>query len=479
MKPNCTHVRLCAASVCLAASLILGQQVHAHGMIPHDVPVSRLVENLTEYVKAHPDDAFGHYRLGRVHMLALETKTGFALAFEGNELRVTEGSWSHRPQWGDDKKPENATENDLKRHLAEAVRHLNKAIAIRPAEASFRLTLACALEAGLNYVDEDTPWPLVNEDGNVVFGETSLSAGKQYEEQVALITEKPEWMASLTEAIRGYSRGSARNAIMHYAYRKRNDKDYKVLIETLRKLDWKYQIEEQYFTAMCYALPTNGKASEKPFWGGMDDWVSYEAGKDFIRVVEGREAAEGDVIRLRVAKETVQAFDDLPMPSAITPIVLDLAGRPLRELQTTNAVAFDLDGTGRPQKWNWINPDVGLLAWDPQGTGMITSGRQLFGSVSWWLFFDNGYQALDTLDNDRNGELTGAELDGLVLWFDRNENGTSDAGEVVPIGECGIVSLSCRATGVEGVSPTNATGVHMKDGRVLPSFDWIASSAAR
>ena len=61
------------------------------------------------------------------------------------------------------------------------------------------------------------------------------------------------------------------------------------------------------------------------------------------------------------------------------------------------------------------------------------------------MFFENGYQALAALDDDGDGYLTGKELEGLAVWRDKNGNGICDAGEVVPVGQLGIVGI-----GVEG-----------------------------
>lgn len=63
------------------------------------------------------------------------------------------------------------------------------------------------------------------------------------------------------------------------------------------------------------------------------------------------------------------------------------------------------------------------------------------------LFFENGYHALATLDDDGDGELAGRELRGLALWQDRNGDGVSDDGEVKPVGAYGVVSLSCEFSG--------------------------------
>jgi hypothetical protein len=242
--------------------------------------------------------------------------------------------------------------------------------------------------------------------------------------------------------------------------------------------DWREQITEGYFHAMCLALPVNGKAAEKPLWGSMEDWVAYEAASDYVRVVESRQARQDERLRLSVAKATVRAFDNLPRPSAITPIVLRLKGSESLGTWLAPAVTtgFDLDGTGRPLLWPWVKPDTGLLVWDPDRTGCITSGRQLFGSVTWWLLFRHGYEALDALDDNRDGRLAGHELDGLSLWFDRDSDGVSDTAEVEPVQTYEIKELSTLVTGFDGVSPMNSVGVRFADGRVLPTYDWVVES---
>ena len=91
-------------------------------------------------------------------------------------------------------------------------------------------------------------------------------------------------------------------------------------------------------------------------------------------------------------------------------------------------------------------------------------------------FWSDGYRALDALDDTRDGELRGDELRGLAVWFDRNQNGVSDAGEVVPIEQTGIAAISARSTGMAGASPANELGLAMKDGRVLPTYDWTTEA---
>lgn len=99
--------------------------------------------------------------------------------------------------------------------------------------------------------------------------------------------------------------------------------------------------------------------------------------------------------------------------------------------------------------------------------------------MTWWLFFSNGYRAMDMLDDNRDGLLTVGELKGICVWFDRDSDGQSDDGEVVSVESLGIAAISTRPTGRDGRSPMHNAGIRFKDGRTVPTYDWIAPSAQR
>jgi hypothetical protein len=86
----------------------------------------------------------------------------------------------------------------------------------------------------------------------------------------------------------------------------------------------------------------------------------------------------------------------------------------------------------------------------------------------------DGYQALEALDDSGDSVLSGNELRGLAVWRDLNSYGIADPGEVTPIEEIGIahIAVHADATVTPGPSPASTSGIRMKDGRVLPSFDW-------
>lgn len=180
-------------------------------------------------------------------------------------------------------------------------------------------------------------------------------------------------------------------------------------------------------------------------------------------------------------KDRVEKMGKVSRP--ITPIAIPLSAEahPQDLLDTDARVRFDVDGQCRGAAWSWITPDAGWLVYDRSGSGKITSGLQLFGNVTFWLFWDNGYQALAALDNDGDGRLAGPELAGLAIWRDANSNGVSEPGEVRPLAEHGIVALSCRSQADRAhpkcIAAFSPAGVEFRDGSTRPSYDFVLRPA--
>ena len=184
-----------------------------------------------------------------------------------------------------------------------------------------------------------------------------------------------------------------------------------------------------------------------------------------------KDAAELATMKQRVAqvRRVRRPVTPLAVPMADGLRVADMVDRAVR-------VRFDADGSGERKPWSWLSRDAAWLVYDQKQTGRVTSALQLFGNVTFWLFWENGYQALATLDDNADGQLTGAELRHLALWRDANANGISEAGEVTPVSAAGIVALSCkynvvsRSPDCRAMSPS---GVKFKNGRIRHTFDII------
>ncbi|MCC6677840.1 MAG: hypothetical protein IT436_11900 [Phycisphaerales bacterium] len=457
----------------------LASPASATGVIPEGTPIERIIQNVEARLKEHPDDAEAFYVLGRAHSLVLQTKNASLLAWNRRDSGLIEPAAAGWQKHRYDKDRIEVPQAELQGHLTAAITNLNRAIELNPGAARYRLALASALEAGLPLADQSDVFPLCPVPGAAERAERWVRGKVQDAVTLDPKIAGPRPDVSLKQLLVGVEweeRSDWRNqavSLLHAELQnnERRDRARLYLLE-----DWREQIAEQYFLAMTLALHVDGKAASQPVWGAMENWVAYEAATQYVRLVEARKPRDDERIRLAVARQTVKSFEDLPMPNGVTPIVLrtDRAA-PLAELINHSARSrFDLDGSGRAQAWPWLKPTTGLLCWDPTNTGRITSGRQLFGSVSWWLFFRNGYEALDALDDNRDGRLTGPELQGISVWFDRNSNAISDPGEVTPVQALGIRSLSCRATATSDGCPANPTGLTLADGRSLPTYDWIA-----
>jgi hypothetical protein len=181
---------------------------------------------------------------------------------------------------------------------------------------------------------------------------------------------------------------------------------------------------------------------------------------------------------LQAKRDTLRA-----LPRPVTPIAIPLADdlSPTAIVDPLARVRFDADGSGLQQEWTWITPQAGWLVYDASDRGSIASSLQLFGSVTYWLFWKNGYHALAALDDDADGELRGRELVHMALWIDGNRDGRSDPGEVRPLAAHGIVALA--STYVEGdgsrLAAMSHAGVTFIDGRTRPTYDVILHSASR
>ena len=200
-------------------------------------------------------------------------------------------------------------------------------------------------------------------------------------------------------------------------------------------------------------------------------FFTEEAARRLIPLLDPkRDAKEVATLQERAAR-----LGTVPRP--ITPVAIPLSDA--ATLQTIVAldatVPFDADGTGLRKAWTWISADAAWLVYDPTSSGRITSALQLFGDVTFWNVWRNGYEPMQALDDDGDGELRGRELRHLALWHDANVDGVSDPGEVRPLSAYEIVALACRGGRGDGkfAAAVAERGVTFSDGRTRPTYDVI------
>ena len=461
----------------LGAALVCGSAAIAHWAAPTDVPIDRVVANLTKVVQEHPEDAQAWYTLGRARSFAfVHGVESIGIHQWGNEetgVTTRLPSDGHEQYWIDvwrrAGKTVELTESRALEQLAGSVTALGRAIELDANRPEFHLTLGYTLEKGIDLASKCPMVPpsvtIRSDDDHGTMPETLL-AGATATDPNTCAESRVELRARILEIGRllAEHREDARESI-------------RVIVNELLPVYWRERAIQESVIAFRGAYPEDAKRDEQPLIG-LCGLVSHEAGESYLRMVnEAPSTVASSTAARREITEGLKRIKSLPRCAAITPIIIATTpGARLRSLIDARAsIAFDLAGDGGSAAWDWVSPDAGILVWDPKGTGRITSGRQLFGGATWWIFFANGYAALGALDDNGDGWLRAHELEGIAMWFDADSNGVSAPSEVVPVAELGIVGIACRSTTVEDGCLAHPTGVEWRDGVRTPSFDWVAN----
>ena len=441
------------------------------------VPTERLIENVSEFVEKNPQDAHGHYILGRVHSLAFARGTE-TLAVIPAEKQEEDSRHKGLPDFSSHISLQ--VKRELKDTSPASIAHLNQSVAhylvatqLDFDNALYLLGLGWMLEQGAPFVPQarvENMFPMVKIDAKTA---------AQHQLRIAQLGSRDN-----AESLRAYRQLREKllvvgRKLMEVSIDEKQPVAVKAKAESLLVLFWQQKSLSAYRRAYSFRVQEE-LAATGTFPHG-DEPISVEAGQGVIRLlvaIKNDKLSQGEALEKAGIEKTIKAINS--KPRAVTPILIPFGEKTeLSEmLAPDKIVRFDLAGDARGAKWSWVQADTGILVWDPQNTGKITSGRQLFGSATWWMFFNDGYEALRTLDDNSNGWIEGAETKGLAIWRDANGNGISDKGEVLPLRQTGVEALAVQAEqGAAGVLQ-NAQGARMKGGATRPTYDWIAEPQA-
>lgn len=130
-----------------------------------------------------------------------------------------------------------------------------------------------------------------------------------------------------------------------------------------------------------------------------------------------------------------------------SPLVVDVKGKAVKLSSPEQGVKFDIKGDGVKRQISWpVYNSSAFIVLDRDGDGKISSVAELFGNNTVGpdgQTAANGFEALKKYD--ANGDLSldagDAVYDELKLWFDRNRNGETDAGELVSLRDAGLTAI--------------------------------------
>ncbi len=175
--------------------------------------------------------------------------------------------------------------------------------------------------------------------------------------------------------------------------------------------------------------------------------------------------------------EQLTVHESMRAAGAQSPIIFSLSNpdADLNELVAFDKyVSFDLDGQGK-KFWQWVQPGTGFLVYLGNNKfNAVKSGRQLFGNITFWIFWNNGYEALAALDDNQDGILRGAELNGIFVWQDKNQDGLSTPDEIYSLKSLGIIGINISSQKHKTGIYYNPKGIIYKNNVTHPSFDWVS-----
>lgn len=237
-------------------------------------------------------------------------------------------------------------------------------------------------------------------------------------------------------------------------------------------MDYKRAALLAYRKGFAIGLKTDFDPNGTVMHGIESDWLTRENGESIMRLVDKEGAGTYKQNERAEIEDAIQRSKE--RPAAITPILFPVNGiKPLSKLISSATTSFDLAGDQVRREWQWINSDAAWLVWDPENSGKITSGRQLFGTSTWWMMFKDGYAALATLDDNQDGWLKGRELKGIAVWHDQNGNAKSDPGEVKPVATWEISAIRTSFDSKTRNAMISETGIILNNGTKLPTYDWL------
>ncbi len=145
------------------------------------------------------------------------------------------------------------------------------------------------------------------------------------------------------------------------------------------------------------------------------------------------------------------------------PVILDLNGD--NQLDVTGKdgqkINFNLFGNGKNVQTEWLKAGGrdGLLVSDFNGDGKIDSGRELMrttGVNGEQGKYKDGWDKVSQLfDQNHDGKVSGAELDKLEVWVDKDGDGQSEAGELRSLKDMGISEVDVPDQGPDSTFTMN------------------------
>ena len=144
--------------------------------------------------------------------------------------------------------------------------------------------------------------------------------------------------------------------------------------------------------------------------------------------------------------DAIEDKDDVQIEYVDTdaPIAVDLDGDGVEYINMDSGVVFTDQATGESVSTAWVAPDDGMLVIDANNSGTVDETRE-YVFTEWSETAETDLQAVaEVFDTNQDGVLDAQDeqWDQFAIWQDADSDGVTDEGELVPLSELGIESIS-------------------------------------
>ena len=425
--------------------------VNATFVGPSMAPVDRLIRNTENYIKKHPKDSHAYYTLARINYLAFIDKTNYVEVCEDKVPPEIAPDWLRRIF------PDNFTFSTEAEALI-LVFEQKKYSSISKIPKKERKKLWKEVKQKAKELRKVKGPGCISQEQALIHAVNSVN---NFKKAIKLKPTKGLYVFGLACLYKQY-----------FDYHKKNkDREIPSEFKNITRQD----ITTLFLKAHELSIAKDLKNCLRSPLGVIYCSTANEAGIEYLKIIKLKNnLTEIDKKNIAKVKIGLKKLKNVRVAN-ITPIIFTFEKHStiLDLLAVNHNVVFDLDGDGRKELWPWLKSNTGILVWDPENRKNITSGRQLFGNATWWLMFENGYDAMRALDDNGNNKLEATELRGIGVWFDKNSNGKSEPDEVFPIEQTEIKAISVVSQRTSDNILYNPAGIELRDGRVIPSYDWL------
>ncbi len=145
-------------------------------------------------------------------------------------------------------------------------------------------------------------------------------------------------------------------------------------------------------------------------------------------------------------------------------------GREIELIQLEDSKIYFNYGSGLV-KTSWIGNKDALLVYDYNQSGQVDDSAKIVLTM-WSIEAKTDFQALLHIfdsNQDRVFDHHDVEFNKFFLWQDKNQNGISDAGELVSLSEVGLQSIDFNSKD----EMLNTANVYWEDGRITQAYDLV------